>query len=353
MGDWIILGIGIDIGGEIKFSSESIKILIPNIIGSSDPVGWGDLTVDKTWESNLILIEDDKEYYIGELARTQSEIKHFILDQGNLKKIDDIFLLIKAVLPIILKNDEEDIVLGIGVPISTNVEKMKELSAKLKGEFEIRIKNEATKEIINKKLNIRQVLIMPESYGTYYNVVSSIEENMAVDAVVISLDLTTEILTIYDGKLIRNASRNLINASLFILSNKIALALQQQAGTIINPNSILQSIRSNKDKVQISGKTYDISKVKEHFIRQISAEIVDNIIDVVKYLPLEAEIEYYILAGEALGLFWNEIEMLILKNNLIAESDIERIIKVKDPIFSNAIGFEKLVKKKIKNNFSV
>lgn len=287
------------------------------------------------------------EYHIGELARTQSEIKHYILDQGTLSKIDDIFLLIKAVLPLISAENEDDIVLGIGVPISTSTEKMKELSSKLKGEVSISIRNDATKEEIHTIKQIKKVFVMPESYGTYYDVVSGSGQDIAIDAIIISLDLLTEILTVYNGRLIRSASINLTNASLFVLSNKIAQALQQQTGHIVNPHSILESIRNGKSKLVISGKTYDVGKIREHYMQQISQEIVDNLIILLDSLPLEAKIEYYILTGEAIEIFWTEIEMLILENNLIDDFDLDRIIKVKEPIFSNSIGFEKMVKKRL------
>jgi hypothetical protein len=292
-------------------------------------------------------MDNEEEYYIGELARTQSEIKNFILDQGNLNRIEDIFLLIKAVLPTLLKDQEDDVILGIGTPISTSLEKMKELSSKLKGEYKVKVINDATKEVIEKKLIIKQVLVLPESYGSYYHVVSSSDIEEVVDAVIITLDLLTEILTIYDGKLMRNASRNLTNASLFVLSNKIALALQQKTGTIINPHSILENIRGNNNQVLLSGKTFDISKIKEHYMRQISQEIVDNLVSALGALPMEADIEYYIVTGEAVELFWTEIEMLILEKNIIDPLELDRIVKVKDPIFSNAIGFESLAKKKL------
>ncbi len=293
-------------------------------------------------------MDNEEEYYIGELARTQSEIKNFILDQGSLNRIEDLFLLIKAVLSVLLKEVKDDIILGIGTPISTSIEKMKELSSQLKGEFDVKIINDATKEIIEKKLSITQVLVMPESYGSYYQVVSSFSEtNTALNAVVISLDLLTEILTIFEGKLIRKASRNLTNASLFVLSNKIAIALRQKTGIIINPHAILENIRGNMEYVALSGKTYDIGKIKEHYVRQIAKEIVDNLISVLNNLPLEAEIEYYIVTGEAVELFWTEIEMLILEHNIIDPLELDRIVKVKDPIFSNAIGFESLAKKKL------
>jgi hypothetical protein len=159
--------------------------------------------------------------------------------------------------------------------------------------------------------------------------------------------LLTEILTIFEGKLIRNASRNLTNASLFVLSNKIAIALQQKTGIIINPHAILENIRGNKDYVILSGKTYDIGKLKEHYMRQIAQEIVDNLVSVLNNLPLDADIEYYIITGEAMELFWTEIEMLILEHNIVDPLELDKIVKVKDPIFSNAIGFESLAKKKL------
>ena len=74
---------------------------------------------------------------------------------------------------------------------------------------------------------------------------------------------------------------------------------------------------------------------------------MDNLIEVLKLLPLEDSIEYYILTGEALGLFWNEIEMLILENQIIKNFDSDRVIKVRDPNFSNAKGFEAMIRRKL------
>jgi hypothetical protein len=256
--------------------------------------------------------------------------------------------MIKAALPLISKKEEEnEIVLGIGVPIATSKETMKELSSKLKGEIKVKIRNEATQDIIERIFNITQIYIMPESYGTYYDILTSIGEDLVIDAIVISLDLHTEIITIYDGNLIRKASRNIADASLSSLTNKIALALQEDTGAIVNPHSILESIRNNENQVIISGRIASISKVKEFYVRQISAEIVENVIEILKLLPLDKNIEYYILTGEACDLFWNEIEMLIIENQLIEDFDIDRVVKVPDPIFSNAKGFEAMVKRKL------
>ncbi len=343
-----LIAIGIDIGGHIKFSGNNIKFDIPNIIGFPNPVGWSEISLDKSWENNLILIEGENQYYIGELARNQSEVKRYLTTEGVIKKINDIFLVIKAFLPLISKKQEEnEIVLGIGVPISTTTQRMKKLSSKLKGTFEVKIQNDATKEIIERTFNIKQTYILPESYGSYYDLISNTKEDVIINAIVICLDLHTEIVTVYGGDLIRKASRDIRDASLSVLTNKIALALEEDTGSIVNPNSILENIRNNSNQVVIAGRICSFGKVKEHYIRQISKEILDNILEVLKLLPLESKIDYYIIAGEAVDLFWNEIEMLLFQNMLIDDFDLDRVIKVEDPIFSNAKGFEAMIKRKL------
>ncbi|TFF86448.1 MAG: hypothetical protein EU551_01490 [Promethearchaeota archaeon] len=338
-----IITIGIDIGGYIKFSRKDIKIAIPNVIGSRTS-GWSGLSSDESWINNLVLIQDGSEFFIGELARSQSDVKHFIMDQGRLDKIDEVFKLIKAVLPLISIEEEKDIVLAIGVPLSTSIEKMKELS-RLKGPVAIKIKNESTDEIKEVELNLKQILVMPEAYGSYYYHVAKYHNSRTINALVISLDLLTEIMTVVEGRIIRQASVNLTNASLFVLANKISLGLQQQTNQIIKPLSIMKNLRDNIDEVIISGKRYNITEIREHYIRQISQEIVDSIKNILNFLPLDLDIEYYIITGEAVPIFWNEIEMLILTNNLI--KDLDRIMVIKDHSFANAIGFELMGEKKI------
>jgi len=342
----ITLAIGIDIGGHIKLICKDIRLEIPNVIGSSNPVAWSEIAIDKKWKNNLILIEGDQEYYIGELARTQSSVKRYILEKAILTKISDVFYLIKAALPLIAKGEDE-IVLGIGVPIATSEETLKELSSKLKGEVEVKIKNEATKEIIERTFNIKQVYLMPESYGTYFDILTTIGIEDVLDAIVISLDLHTEIITIYDGNLIRMASRNIADASLSVLTTKVARALEEDTGSIVNPHSILESIRNDDKQVVIAGKIANISSVKDYYIRQIAAEIVENVIEVLNLLPLDNTIEYFIITGEACDIFWNELEMLLIENLLIKDIDVDRVIKVPNPIYSNAKGFQAMVERKM------
>ncbi|MHA1378317.1 MAG: hypothetical protein ACTSRG_08035 [Candidatus Helarchaeota archaeon] len=337
----ITVPIGIDIGGNVKVAWGEQSFYIPSIIGSPNP-GWSGISPNKEWTKNLILVEDDKSFYIGELARLQSEIKRMITEKGQIEQLDDVSRIIKAVLALFVQ-DGQQIVLATGVPISTSLDLMKKISLKLKGPYNIHIRNDATSEEKKIKLEIIKTLVLPEAYGSYYQIISSSETQTASDAIIISLDYFTEILTIYQGIPMRLASRNLIDASLSVLTNKIALALQKSTNRIVSSSDLLPNIQQNKNKINVAGKIYDISESKEFFIRKMGIRIADQIEILISKLPPDAEIEYFIITGEGANVFWKEIQLNLLEKGII--EDLDKVIIPEDSILTNVRGFENLARK--------
>ncbi|MHA1300828.1 MAG: hypothetical protein ACTSO9_15530 [Candidatus Helarchaeota archaeon] len=337
----MVIPIGIDIGGNVKVSCGEYSLYIPSIIGSPNP-GWSGISQDKEWEKNLILVEENESFYIGELARLQSEIKRLIIEKGKVENLDDVTRIIKAVLAVFLQ-DGEQIVLATGVPISTSTDLMKQISSQLKGTYNIQIQNDATSEKKRLKLEIHKTLVLPEAYGSYYQTVLNSPNQISFDAIVVSLDYFTEILTIYKGKPMRLASGNMMDASLSILANEIALSLQKTTNHIVSPFDILPNIQQNKNKITVLGKIYDISELKEFFIRRLGQIISDQIKILVSKLPPDAEIEYFIITGEGTNIFWKEIELNLLEEGII--DDLDKVIIPKDPILNNVKGFENLARK--------
>lgn len=338
----IVLPIGIDIGGSVKLLCGEQKYNIPSIIGSPNP-GWSGISPNKAWNENLILIEEGTEWYIGELARLQSELKRLLVEKGRIDNLDDVFLIIKAVLALLNLQPDEQLVVATGVPISTSVELMKQMSSSLKGKYNIHIRNDSTSEEKKISFEVLKTFVMPEAYGSYYQVVSKSE--VASDAIVISLDYLTEVLTLYQGRPMRMASGNLMDASLSALANKIALSLQKVSNQIIHPMDLLPNLQQNRNQVNIKGKIYDITESKEYFIREIGASISDQIKVLMASLPYDAQIEHYIITGEGTNIFWKEIELHLLEEGVI--EDIDKVFIPKDPIFTNVIGFENLASKKL------
>ena len=338
----IIIPIGIDIGGSVKISSGAEEFNIPSIIGAPNP-GWSGISPNKDWIRNLILIEENESFYIGELARLQSELKRLIVEKGRVENLDDVFRIIKAVIALLNIQEGQQMVVATGVPISTNIDLMKQISATLKGTHQIHIRNDATSQEKQISIQILKALVMPEAYGSYYHVVSGFEDQIANDAIVVSLDYLTEILTIYQGRPMRLASGNLMDASLAVLANKIALTLQKATNQIVSPLAILPNLQQNQDHVNVGGKIYDISESKEYFIREIGQLIADQLITLINHLPPDAELKHYIITGEGTKIFWKEIELHLLEEGII--EDLDKIVIPENPIFANVKGFENLARK--------
>ena len=128
----VLRTVGIDLGtSTIKMSSDTGKklIRIPSIIGDPNP-GWTGMTLDKSLENNLVLEEGGQNFFVGELARLQSEIKRPLASEGKMKSIKDAVIAIKAALSLFIKNDGEHILIATGVPVATSQEEMSTLSSK-------------------------------------------------------------------------------------------------------------------------------------------------------------------------------------------------------------------------------
>ncbi|MHA1271499.1 MAG: hypothetical protein ACTSPY_17030, partial [Candidatus Helarchaeota archaeon] len=266
--------IGIDLGtSTIKVVCGSNRYLIPSIVGEVNP-GWSGMTIDKSLENNLVLIEGNQEYYVGELARIQSEVKRAIASEGQMKSAEDTFIAIKAALGLLVDKDYDEVVIATGVPVATSLGVMKNLSRMLKGELDIKLRNDATGEERSIKIRIQKTLVLPEPYGTYYGTLKERGEETAVDTVIIDIGHgSTDILTMYQGRPMRTASGSLVEAT-DVLTSRMAKSLQEKTGTIIKPFNLMMTLKKGKETVMISGRTYSIKEIKEYYAKQISKIII-------------------------------------------------------------------------------
>jgi len=336
--------IGIDLGtSTIKVTCGDTKYLIPSIIGETNP-GWGGATTDKTLENNMVLIDGLERWYVGELARLQSEIKRPLASEGQMKSAEETFIAIKAALGLLIDKSEEDVIIATGVPVATSQEIMKNLSKMLKGTLEIHLENDATKKKRRLTVNIEKTLVMPEPYGTYYKTLKDRGEESAVDTVLIDIGHgSTDILTMYQGRPMRTASGSLIEA-IDTLTSRMAKALQEKTGSIIRPFDLMTVLQKQRESVMVAGQTYSIKGLKEHYSKQISKVIVDEVMRLISTLPPDAFVEYYIICGGGAYTFGDVIKDAIIEGKLVASP--ENVLIPEDPVLSNAYGFELIAKTK-------
>jgi actin-like ATPase involved in cell morphogenesis len=341
----MVIHVGIDLGtSTVKISYEGKKILIPSIIGEPNP-GWEGMALDGTLEHNLVVMEGSTEWYVGELARTQSEVKLPLAAEGQMKSAENTFIALKAALSLIMKSPEEEFIVATGVPVSTSIEAMKSLSRMLKGELKIDVKNDNTAEKFHFKANLLKTLVMIEPYGTYFKTLKDKGEETAVDAVIIDIGHgTTDILTMYQGRPMRTASGAIVEAT-DTLTVRMAKALQEKTGAIIKPFDLMSSIMKGKNQVMVSGKYYAIDELKTYYAKQISNIIIDETLRLISTLPPDAFVEYYIICGGGAYTFGDTIRSEIISRKLVAEGD--KVVTPKDPVMSNAEGFELVARSQV------
>ncbi len=338
--------VGVDLGtSTIKLVSGGAKYRIPSIIGSPNP-GWSGMVQDKSWVNNLI-IEDSKgnDVYIGELARLQSEIRKSLASEGKMKSIENSVLALKAILSLVMKSNYEQFVVATGVPIATGVEESKALIRGLKGTHEIKVKNDATGETKQMKILVEQALVMPEPYGTYYYVLKESGVTTAVDSVIVDIGHgTTDILCMYNGRIMRAASGSLEEAT-DSLTTALSRAIQEKSGKIIRPFDLTKTIEQGKRSILAGGKVLDIGSAIDQAIGSISEVIIDETNRLLNNLPPDAWIEKVMVTGGGAYIFGNYLKQAFFEADIVKSPD--EVIIPKDSVMSNAVGFEMIAKTKM------
>jgi hypothetical protein len=335
--------IGIDLGtSTIKLSCADNLKKIPSIIGS--PLeGWRGFSGDNSLEKNLVIYDNERSLYVGELARLQSEVKRAIASEGKVKSIDDAILAIKAILALITEKDDDQIVMATGVPVASSRKEMIKLAKGLKGELEIKVENEATGEQFERIFEINNCIVMPEPFGTYYWALKKEQESRAVDAIIIDVGHgSTDILTLYEGRIMRQASGSLEEAT-DTLTSRLAQELQNQTGKIIKPFDLMSALSQGKDVLTIGGERWDILGMKDYHIENISDVILDEVNRLIGTLPPDAIIEKVILCGGGIHIFGDRLKEGFNQAGLAEHPELLTIPE--DPVMSNAMGFELFARK--------
>ena len=334
-----IVTVGIDLGtSSVKISMGPRKLRFPSLIGEPNP-GFRGITTDKSWENNLVIeLDTGEEYYVGELARLQSLVKIPLAREGRMKSAKDAMIAIKAALGLIAERPEETFIIATGVPVATSQSEMETLSKSIVGTHEIRIKNDATGDKKIVKAKVVAAPVMPEPYGSWYYILKKRGEKKAIDSVIIDIGYgSTDILTMYNGNILRTASGSLVEAVDTIVT-KLAQYLNEKTGKIIKPEMLIGSIEKGNNLVNIGGVTYDVTPQIDALTEYVARVIIDELGRLMDTLPPDALIKYYILVGGGVYILGPKLKEALLSSGFVKNPD--QIVIPDDPVMSNAMGFE-------------
>ncbi len=330
--------VGIDLGtSTIKTSFGSTRYRFPSVIGEPNPAGFVSVTRDKSWINNLVIEIDGEEWYVGSLASTQSILKIPLAREGKVKSAREAKIAILSALGIIASEEKrERFIIGTGVPVATSNREMKELGKAIIGKHSFIIKNDATGEKKKLKLNIVAGQVLPEPYGCYYYVLKSRGIRKAFDSVIIDIGFgTTDILSIHRGAIIRPASGSTSEA-IDTIAEKIAMFLEEKTGHIIKPETLAMALEKGT-KISIGGVTYDVRDQLDAVGKFVAESIIDTLDRLIRNLPPQASVKYYILTGGGVYILGKYIRTFLIEKEYASK---DRVLIPDDPVMANAIGFE-------------
>ncbi|HME51859.1 MAG TPA: ParM/StbA family protein [Candidatus Lokiarchaeia archaeon] len=334
---------GMDLGTstlKTSFENGTKKYKMISMLGDVNE-GWTGMSVDKSWINNLVIKHEDKEYFVGELARTQSEIKYALVSEGRMKSAENAFIALKSSLTNVAE-DGDEFIIGVGVPVATSMNEMKELSRLLKGSHEIDARNDATGEEKHMTVEVKKCQVIPEPYGTYYWTLKQRNVDVAIDAVIIDIGHgSTDYLAMYQGRPMRQSSGSL-NEAVDTLTSRISKKLNDQTGKYIRPYELMKAIELGRDAVMVGGETFSIKEIKEYYAEQIAKIMVDETERLISFMPPDAFVELYVCTGGGAYTFGSYIQQALANMKMIAAP--EDCVIPEDPVMSNAMGFELVVR---------
>lgn len=246
-----------------------------------------------------------------------------------------------------VEKDYANFVIATGVPVASPQEEMTNLSSGLKGAMTINVANDASGEEKQINLKIEQCLVMPVCYGSYYEILKSTGENRAVDAVVIDIGAgATNILTVYEGRLMRAASGS-VQESITTLAGRMADNLNKQTGKILRPFELIKAIEVGRKTVMVAGEQYNIQETIDYYVKTIADIVVDEVSTLLGTLPPDAWIERVILTGGGAQVFGESMKSILTEHNIVHSP--EEVIVPKNSVMANAMGFQKIAQARIES----
>lgn len=331
---------GLDLGtSTIKIATKNGNQLlkIPSLIGEPN-LGFEGMTSDKSWINNLVIEENGNTFYVGELARLQSEVRRPLAAEGKMKSITNAVLAIKAALSQVMNGSAEQFVMATGVPVATSRDESMQLAQGLKGVHSIVVRNDATGEEKTLKANITKCFVLPEPYGTYYKILKDTGENRAVDAIIVDIGHgSTDILCMYKGNMMRTASGSIEEAT-DTLTSRLARAVQDKTGKILRPFDLMKSIEEGRRELMLGGEKWDIGDALDMSVSGIAEVIFDETDRLLNNLPPDAWIEKIVVTGGGAFVFGEKLRQLFWERNIVKSPD--EVIVPDNPVMCNAQGFE-------------
>jgi plasmid segregation protein ParM len=290
--------IGVDVGfGFTKAYNGKNSVIFKSILGESSEIQFhSNLKDDKDPSKNLHVTIDDKTFFIGEFAETQSSVRLFTLDQNKL--LAD-YAKVLALTAIAMCSEDEIQTVNVvsGLPVGFLKRDHQRLIELIKGKHRV-VFHTKDGTRVTKKINIPRVKMMPQPLGSVFNMLMDdygkiVNQELVNKKIgVVDIGFRTTDYSVFDKLQYIERGSGTMDTGLSKSLNIIAGKLKKESG--INIELYRLHDVPKKGALFIKGKEYNITNLKQKVYEHAASSIV---VDMNRLWIDDWDIEAILLTG--------------------------------------------------------
>jgi plasmid segregation protein ParM len=271
--------LGVDIGfGFTKVTDGKEFVIFKSLIGEAIDIQFR-MNIGKVpFEENLHVTIDGKDYFIGDYAEQQSNVRDFTLDQ---EKLITEFVKVLALTSIgILVDKYVPINIVSGLPVGYLKQYYNHFIKILSGHHEIVYHHPDGKKE-TKRLNINKVRMMPQPLGSVFNLLIDDQgkitsKDLAKQKIgVVDIGFRTTDFSIFDKLRYIDRGSSTTDTGISKSFGIIAKKLREECGVNIEVYRLYKAVESGF--IKIKGKEFNISKLRDQVFSHSAGTIASDI----------------------------------------------------------------------------
>lgn len=272
--------VGVDIGfGFTKATDGNENFLFKSVIGEAADIQYREQLMDTARRDPYLHLEiEDEQYFIGELAERQSNVRSYTLDQDQLVTKYAHTLALGALSQLVDSNDPIKLVTGL--PISYYRRHRDQLTEILEGRHELTMVL-PNGEREDKIVKVDRVRIVPQPFGSVFNLMLNqigriSNQRFAKDKIgIIDIGFRTADYTISDKTRYSERGSRTTDSGISQAFKVIATALQEKSGVNVELYRLYDAVE--RSSIKIRGKSYDLTRIINHAFGQLATAVSSEV----------------------------------------------------------------------------
>ena len=329
--------LGVDVGfGFTKSFDGETPVIFKSVMGDAADIQFQSGFSEGGQMENLHISVDGHEYFVGDMAEKQSNVREFTLDQNTLIEHSAKVMALTAISQY-ATNSRQEFSIVTGLPIRYYKQMRNRFQNILEGTHNVSVivRGNEQKQM---NLNIRKVRVLPQPFGSVFNILMNehgriIDRDLARDKFgVIDIGFRTTDYTITDRlRYIERGSRTTdtgISKAFSLISKKIL----EQSGISVELFRLFDPVREGQ--IKIRGKSFSLVELRDQVMKQLATAIVS---DMERLWTDDWDLEFILLSGGG------SKDLAPLLDKMIEGQT--RVVSTEDDFrFANVMGYYKYAK---------